>query len=138
MKARIGVILVKARDFPAMVAYYRDILELPVSAADPGEGYEVGGDWFGFHLQGCDLELFAESERSRASLPFPRSNAAIIAFLVEDFDAERERLASNGVEFYAEGEQEWGRYAHFRDPEGNDLQIYRPNPGWLPEDYGMR
>jgi catechol 2,3-dioxygenase-like lactoylglutathione lyase family enzyme len=134
MNGRIGVILMKVRDFDGMVAYYRDVLELPVSGVDPGEGYEVGGDWFGFRLPGCDLELFAESERTRATIPFPRSNAATVAFLVDDFDVERARLASKGVEFFAEGEQEWGRYAHFRDPEGNDLQIYRPNPGWLAED----
>ena len=32
------------------------------------------------------------------------------------------------VAFYLVGEQEWGRYAHFRAPEGNELQIYQPKP----------
>lgn len=28
-------------------------------------------------------------------------------------------------------EQKWGSYAPLCDPEGNDLQVYKPNPGSL-------
>jgi predicted enzyme related to lactoylglutathione lyase len=60
----------------------------------------------------------------------PRKNAVTIAFKVQDLASQRDALAAKGVEFWSEGEQEWGRYAHFTDPEGNQLQLYEPNPGY--------
>jgi len=38
-----------------------------------------------------------------------------------------EELKSNGVEFPAGiSEHDWGRVATFKDPDGNDLQLYEP------------
>jgi catechol 2,3-dioxygenase-like lactoylglutathione lyase family enzyme len=132
VEGRVGVLLMTVQDFGVMVEFYRDTLGFPVSSIHPGEGYQPGIDWIQFALPGgCNLELFAESRQERPSLlPLPRNNAVTIAFIVEDFPAARDELASRGVEFHSEGEQEWGWYAHFRDPEGNELQIYKTRPGY--------
>lgn len=40
-------------------------------------------------------------------------------------------MKAKGVRFTKPiGEEEWGRYAHFNDSDGNRLQIYQPNPGY--------
>jgi predicted enzyme related to lactoylglutathione lyase len=54
-----------------------------------------------------------------------------IAFAVRDIEAMYERLKARGVTFVTDlGEQDWGRYAHFVDHEGNELQIHEANPGF--------
>jgi catechol 2,3-dioxygenase-like lactoylglutathione lyase family enzyme len=132
MLNRMGVICLWVHDFAQMVAFYRDILGLPLSGVHPGAGYTPGSDWIQFELQGVSLELFdlTRSPQRAGRLPSPRANASILCFRVDDFDATYQLLASHGVAFQPVGEQEWGRYAHFRDPEGNELQIYQPNPGY--------
>ena len=132
MLDRFGVICLWARDMKGMVAFYRDVLRLPGSTLDPGEGYTPGVDWARFELQGAALELFPldRSPTRAARATFPRTNAMVLCFLVGDFDAERRALESRGVVFDQVGDQEWGRFAHFLDPEGNELQIYQLNPGY--------
>jgi catechol 2,3-dioxygenase-like lactoylglutathione lyase family enzyme len=131
MLTRFGVISLWVQDFKSTLAFYRDTLGLPGSQINPGGEDKPGENWARFELQGTALELFdlARSPKRAARTPYPRQNAAILCFLVEDFDAEYKTLEGRGVQFHLVGQQEWGRYAHFRDPEGNELQIYQPNPG---------
>jgi catechol 2,3-dioxygenase-like lactoylglutathione lyase family enzyme len=130
MLNRFGVISVWVQDLAGALSFYRDTLGLPSSNVHPGEGYEPGADWARFELQGTALELFSlsRSPKRAARTPYPRQNSIVPCFLVDDFDAEYRALEARGVAFYLVGEQEWGRYAHFRDPEGNELQIYQPKP----------
>jgi uncharacterized glyoxalase superfamily protein PhnB len=50
--------------------------------------------------------------------------------VVADADAAREQLLSAGVETGDVDEQPWGRFVHFRDPDGNSWSLqaieYRP------------
>lgn len=48
----------------------------------------------------------------------------------DDIVAERARLEGRGVVFDEAdiGEEDWGRFCRFADPEGNTLQIYQPWP----------
>ncbi len=48
-----------------------------------------------------------------------------IGFMVDDLDAEYERLKAQGVEFsMAPSDQPWGgRLATFKDPEGNQIVL---------------
>ncbi len=52
----------------------------------------------------------------------------VITFQPEGgLDAAIENLKGKGVEFPAEiSEHDWGRLATFKDPDGNDLQLYEP------------
>ena len=50
-------------------------------------------------------------------MPFPRTNAIVVAFTVQDIDAAYAELMANGVEFpKVIGEEEWDVYVHFRAP----------------------
>jgi catechol 2,3-dioxygenase-like lactoylglutathione lyase family enzyme len=132
MLNKFGTIALWVSDFPDMYAFYRDTLRLPLSSADPGEGHQAGVNWARFELEGTALELFdlAHSPKRAARTPLPRQNAAILCFLVQDFEKARDELALRGVKFTQQGQADWGKYAHFRDPEGNELQIYRQNEGY--------
>lgn len=136
MLNRFGVICMWVQDFPRTLSFYRDTLGLPGGEIDPGEGYLPGADWARFELQGTALELFdlARSPKRAARIPAPRENSTVLCFLVDDIAGEQKILSERGVSFTQVGEQEWGRYAHFRDPEGNELQIYQPNPGYKERD----
>ena len=132
MLTRFGVVCLWVYDFALMQSYYQEVLQLPLSGIQPGEGYEPGKDWARFELEGTALELFAmsRSPKRESRTPLPRQNSAVLCFLVADFEAEQAELSSRGVSFSSVGAQEWGKYAHFFDPEGNELQIYQPNPGY--------
>lgn len=94
-----------------MLSFYKDKLGLPVSKIHPGKGYEPLVDWVRFEPDGgTAIELFAESRNPRSNvLPFPRNNALVIAFQVDDIDTVYAKLRSQGVEFpKGIGEQEWG------------------------------
>lgn len=135
MRARVGVLLLTVRDFPRMLAFYRDQVGFPLGKVHPGEGYRPLSDWARFEPNGPEgtaLELFDEKKHPRTfSPPFPRNNAVTIAFNVDDIKSAYEDLVRQGVEFTQPiGEQEWGWYVHFRDPEGNLLQLYQPRPGY--------
>ncbi len=53
---------------------------------------------------------------------------AVVAFRVSDgIDGEVERLSSQGVTFPGGvSDHPWGKVAPFKDPDGNDLQLYEP------------
>ena len=56
---------------------------------------------------------------------------AVIAFQPQNgLDQTVAELREQGVEFAGEvSEHPWGRVASFKDPDGNDLQLYEPPGG---------
>jgi predicted enzyme related to lactoylglutathione lyase len=124
---RLGLTLIYAENFPAMLAFYRDVLGLEIADVDPGEGHRVGVDWVQFASgDSGKIELFDHAVfGTQLELPLPRTNASVITFEVDDLDAEAERLEANGVELLSKGWYGWGGAAHFFDPEGNHLQIFQ-------------
>jgi predicted enzyme related to lactoylglutathione lyase len=124
---RLGLTLIYVEDFEAMFAFYRDVLGLAATSADPGAGYEVGVDWAQFgDGHGGEIELFDHARFGKTfRFPLPRANANVITFRVDDLAAETRRLRAGGVEFFSEGWYDWGGAAHFYDPEGNHLQLFQ-------------
>jgi len=53
---------------------------------------------------------------------------AVLAFRPDDgIEAAVEELKGKGVEFAGDvSDHPWGRVATFKDPDGNDLQLYEP------------
>ena len=59
----------------------------------------------------------------------PRGDGgALVAFQPDgELEREVERLNNEGVDFSDEiSEHPWGRIVRFKDPDGNDLQLYAP------------
>jgi catechol 2,3-dioxygenase-like lactoylglutathione lyase family enzyme len=136
-KGTVGALLVRVRSFPVTLSFYRDALGLPVNTTiHPAKGHEPRGNWGRFDpaVSGefAAIELFqSEQQQERPALiPPPRDNSIVLAFKVDSMPDVYEQLKSRGVEFSKPvREEEWGGYAHFRDPEGGRVRIYESEPG---------
>ena len=110
----IATIWLPVTDMNRAVAFYRDSLGLEVLDHD--------GDWT--EVTAGDQRIGLNANESPAG-----DGGAVIAFAVDDLDATVQALTEKGVEFTdGTSEHPWGKIAPFRDPEGNDLQLYAP-PG---------
>lgn len=98
------------RDMEAAVAFYRDVLALPLVRRD-------GDEWAEFEAGPVRLALHGGGATS------PASGTAV--FRVRDLDVARMVLADRGAEIDEHvGEVEgFARFATVRDPDGNPVQL---------------
>jgi len=114
-------------DFRACFLFYRDVLELPVNW-----GAE-NGDYASFRVGKTELtllqrQLMADTVGTAAKPAQVESQDRVaMIFQVDDVDEVYQRLRDKGVVFIDEPMDypDWDiRAAHFRDPDGNLLEIY--------------
>ena len=119
-----------ADDFKTSAAFYRNVLELPV----------------GWYMEEMEYALFNNGETrievvSKAMMAdvlggmsgeFRGGEAGpapfLLQFEVDDVDAAADRLKAKGAACMTEphDRMQWNaRIAHFRDPDGNLIEIYR-------------
>ncbi len=99
-------------DMDRSVAFFTDVLGLHLARRD-------GESWAEFDVPGRTFALHGAVE---GHMPPPGGATAV--FEVEDLDRAKALLGSRGVTFDHEGDvQGYARFASFRDPEGNTLQI---------------
>ena len=103
-------------DIDAAIAFYRDVLGLDLRA-------RYGDDWAEFDAGGTTIALHG----SRGVTP-PQAGATVV-FTVADLDAAMRSLGVRGVAFEGEVTEvpDGGRFASFRDPAGNLVQIFEPH-----------
>jgi CreA protein len=100
-------------DMDRAAKFYEEILGLSMRRREGPNWAELDGGTIRLALHG------AIEGRSQA-VP----GGATVSFSVADLDAARRELESRGLEFDHVGEVgEEARYATFRDPDGNTLQI---------------
>lgn len=113
-------------DFPAEVAFWGDVMRLPLSFVDEALGYAY------FDTGATGLELFSRNEMA-ASLgeetpaPTPVGRQAVITFKVDDVDATYADLVQRGAASVVEPTDRpaWRvRAAHLSDPEGHLIEVY--------------
>jgi predicted enzyme related to lactoylglutathione lyase len=97
------------------VAFYRDTLGLDLQM-------RVEDDWAEFDVDGVRLAL--HGTRGAAA---PQTGATVV-FEVDDLDAAVRALRVKGVAFEGDVTEVpmSGRFASFRDPAGNVVQIFEP------------
>jgi ADP-ribose pyrophosphatase YjhB (NUDIX family)/predicted enzyme related to lactoylglutathione lyase len=101
----------------AAIAFYRDVLGLPLTTRPPE--IKSHGAWF--RVFDRDLHLGVEDGIDRAR------TRAHVAFLTRDLDAMRTRLASAGIETKLPRHAFAGYdRVQFRDPWGNQVELIRP------------
>ncbi|HJP65269.1 MAG TPA: VOC family protein, partial [Actinomycetota bacterium] len=114
--------------------FYRDVVGLKPTLGDED------GVYVEFVLGEAVLALFdrrrmMEALGTHASIlaePERVGDASVVCLEVEDLDAEVARLQEAGVRFVTEPHDQptWHvRVAHFRDPEGNLIELNHPLEG---------
>jgi catechol 2,3-dioxygenase-like lactoylglutathione lyase family enzyme len=99
-------------DMDRAAKFYEEILGLSMGRREGSNWAELDGGTIRLALHGA-IEGHAQDP-----------GGATVSFSVTDLDAARRELESRGVEFDHVGEVgEEARYATFRDPDGNTLQI---------------
>ena len=118
-------------DFKGCFLFYRDVLGLEVTWGDQT------GTYASFRVGNTGLALFKRGLMAEAvggaSKPFyaESQDRVPMVFSVDDVDDVYQRLSEKGVSFINEplDRPDWGiRAAHFRDPDGNLVEIYTDLP----------
>jgi predicted enzyme related to lactoylglutathione lyase len=109
----VAAVWLPVTDMRRAVAFYGETLGLEVTEHD--------GDWS--EVDGNGLRIGLNGTESPGG-----DGGAVVAFQPDrELEQEVERLAQAGVEFSDEVSQHpWGRIVPFKDPDGNDLQLYAP------------
>ena len=115
----IGGVFFKAKDPKALVAWYRDVLGLPLQP------------WGGAMLR-YDAPQHPPMAAWRAFSPTstyfaPSTAEFMINYAVDDMDAYLAKLAAKGVTpLKRDGDAQTGRFAWVMDPEGNKVELWEP------------
>jgi predicted enzyme related to lactoylglutathione lyase len=119
MKPTSFIINVTSEAPDKLIAFYRDVIELPPNP-NIGEGaFEV--------MPGVSFIVDGHSDtKGKAKEP----QRVLVDFFVDDLAAEQTRLKSRGVKFVREeGREQWGGViSTFLDPDGNYCQLIQYKP----------
>jgi catechol 2,3-dioxygenase-like lactoylglutathione lyase family enzyme len=104
-------------DMDRAVAFYRDVLDLPLVR-------QSGDEWAEFDCGEARLALHGAVHGHA-----PPPGGATAVFLVDDLDDARAALSARGVTFGHEGGVEgFARFLAFADPDGNTVQVIEYEP----------
>jgi catechol 2,3-dioxygenase len=123
---RVGHVVIKMRDLEAAKRFYRDILGMKIT--DEREGFGV---FFRFHDYHHDIAVFQVAED--AALPQKNQvGLAHIALVADSFatvKAMYQWLKEHNVPIVRTVDHGITKSVYFKDPEGNELEIYCEAPG---------
>jgi lactoylglutathione lyase len=111
--SRIAVIYFYVRDMPRALAFYRDLLGIPLIGDDDwAEAPLPGGMRFALH-------------RAHDGIGELSSGKIHVDFEVADVDAAAERLRAAGVEVRETMRDEWGTAVELVDPDGYRVYLFQ-------------
>jgi lactoylglutathione lyase len=117
---RVGYVILFVGDLERSTAFYRDVIGLPFKLE--GDGYvefATQGTRFGLYDRNRLRELTGQGGEA------PERPGGEVVFLVEDVDAEAERLRAAGVTVLkGPVDRAWGhRTVHVEDPDGFVVEL---------------
>ena len=109
---QVDFVSIPTRDVERAVAFYRDVLGLPVSESTEGE----------VETPNVTLSFWNPEEQGVEFAP----NVAGFAIRVADVEAARQELEGKGVEFFDGGTYDSGvcHMGFFKDPDGNTVILH--------------
>jgi lactoylglutathione lyase len=116
-------------DFPKCFEFYRDVIGLPVIQEVEGDIYaefNAGDTILALYHREMMAAVIGTSEKPANA---ERQDHVVLTFEVADVDATYADLKARGVHFVTEpaDQEAWVlRVAHFRDPDGNLIEINAP------------
>ena len=121
----VGGVFIKAQDRKALVAWYRDVLGLPIQ---PWGGAVLHTD------APRHPPVVAWTAMAASSSYFaPSASPYMIDYAVDDMDAFVARLAAKGVAIIKRVDDDpSGRFAWIMDPEGNKIELWEPKRAATP------
>jgi predicted enzyme related to lactoylglutathione lyase len=113
MVAGTSVVWLPVSDIDRSITFYRDQLGL--------NELQHEGDWAQLDANGLHIGLNARESPNG-------HGGAVTAFQPENgLESAVHKLRDGGVDIPGDiSEHPWGRVATFKDPDGNDLQLYEP------------
>jgi lactoylglutathione lyase len=123
--SRLGYAIVYVSDLERSVAFYRDVVGLPFRfSSETYAEFATEGAKFALYARGHLQELIGR-DAPVGQAPWPQGE---VAFLVEDVDAEHERLIASGAAvLMPPTDRDWGeRTMHLLDPDGFVVELTRP------------
>ncbi len=109
---------IAAKDSTALKNWYMDIFNMTVVSDNGRGGYFIAAP------NGVQIEIYPANSDGDRNYDNLTSGLRHIAFLVEDFDGEYERLKGKNVNFVGEPSvKEKFSNLFFKDPEGNLVHI---------------
>jgi predicted enzyme related to lactoylglutathione lyase len=117
----VGGIFFKAKNPKALIAWYRDVLGLPLE--------KWGGAMLRYDAPDHPKVLAWSAFPASTDYFAPSTGDFMIDYAVDDMDAFLTKLRAKGVEILKQKDDETGRFAWVVDPEGNKVELWEPKKG---------
>src|SRR5688572_13189692 len=111
----LAVVFVYAKDLTRSVAFYRDVLGIPL------ERDEHDADWYEHRFpSGVRFGMHAAHEGAMPQAP----GSVIVDFVIDDVDEALRRIERAGVAIRSVMRERWGSTIELADPDGHRIQLY--------------
>jgi len=111
--SRVNVVYLYVGDMERSVAFYRDLLGIPLRGDEHWQEATLGGTRFALH----------EAHEGIGGLS---AGTVHVSLEVADIDRAAAQLRAAGVETRETMRDEWGAALQIRDPDGYELYLFQP------------
>jgi lactoylglutathione lyase len=129
MSLKIHNVRLLVNDLESCATFYREVLGFEMTWGDQDyTEFKVGDLRLALYRRQFMADVVGTADQPLTAVAQDR---VALVFAVDNLDAAYQQLKTQGITFVTEPQdrQSWGiRTAHFRDPDGNLLEIYADLP----------